>query len=201
MKLSVIFILISLQFLATCLSRSVPMKTFSKGIKNFKKFKKLKDILKIASHGSLPTSVIGDIAMADHGEVWSFNYFDNKFDMIASNLKLLDCEVKAISGFVEALEQTTNNHRTTQIIVGCVSFTFISALVAISGYLCRKTTVSQYQRRMNNMLRVVRNMRDEYQSKHNFQKARDDLNNLGQNDVEVEQGNNALREMLLSRTH
>ena len=139
--------------------------------------------------------------MADHGEVWSFNYFDNKFDMIASNLKLLDSEVKAISGFVEALEQTTNNHKTTQIIVGCVSFTFISALVAISGYLCRKTTVSQYQRRMNNMLRVVRNMRDEYQSKHNFQKARDDLNNLGQNDVEVEQGNNALREMLSSRTH
>ena len=121
--------------------------------------------------------------------------------MIASNLKLLDSEVKAISGFVEALEQTTNNHRTTQIIVGCVSFTFISALVAISGYLCRKTTVSQYQRRMNNMLRVVRNMRDEYQSKRNFQKARDDLNNLGQNDAEVEQGNNALREMLSSRTH
>ena len=75
------------------------MKTFSKGIKNFKKFKKLKDILKIASHGSLPTSIIGDIAMADHGEVWSFNYFDTKFDMIASNLKLLDSEVKAISGF------------------------------------------------------------------------------------------------------
>ena len=177
------------------------IKTFSKGIKNFKKFKKLKDILKIASHGSLPISVIGDIAMADHGEVWSFNYFDNKFDMIASNLKLLDSEVKAISGFVEALEQTTNNQRTTQIIVGCVSFTFISALVAISGYLCRKTTVSQYQRSMNNMLRVVHNMRDEYQSKHNFQEARDDLNNLGQNDVEVEQGNNALREMLSSRTH
>ena len=177
------------------------MKTFSKGIKTYKKFKKLKDILKIASHGSLPTSVIGDIAKVGHGEVWNFEYFDSKFDMIASNLKLLDSEVKAISGFVEALDQTTNNHRTTQIIIGCISFTFISALVAISGYLCRKTTVSQYQRRMNNMLRVVRNMRDEYQSKRNFQKARDDLNNLGQKDAEVEQGNNALREMLSSRTH
>ena len=177
------------------------MKTLSKGIKHFKKFKRMKDLLKIASHGALPTSVIGDIAMPDHGNVWSFNYFDNKFDMIASNLKLLDSEVKAISGFVEALEQTTNNHRTTQIIVGSISFVFISALVGVSGYLCRKTTVSQYQRRMNNMLRVVRNMRDEYQSKHNFQKAREDLNNLGKNDAEVEQGNNALREMLSSRNH
>ena len=56
---------------------------------NFKKFKKMKDILKIASHGALPTSVIGNIAMANHGEVWDFNYFDKKFDMIASNIKLL----------------------------------------------------------------------------------------------------------------
>ena len=54
---------------------------------------------------------------------------------------------------------------------------------------------------MNNMLRVVRNMRDEYQRKNNFQKARDDLNNLGQKDAEVEQGNNVLREMLSSRSH
>jgi len=98
--------------------------------------------------------------MPDHGDVWNFNYFDNKFDMIASNLKLLDSEVKAISGFVEALEQATNNHRTTQIIVGSISFLLISALVGVSRYLCRKTTVPQYQRRMNNMLRVVRNMRD-----------------------------------------
>ena len=177
------------------------MKTYSKGMKSFKKFKRMKDILKIASHGALPTSVIGDIAMPDHGNVWNFHYFDNKFDMIASNLKLLDSEVKAISGFVEALEQTSNNHKTTQIIVGSISFVIIFALVGVSGYLCRKTPVSQYQRRMNNMLRVVRNMRDEYQSKHNFQKARDDLNNLGQNDAEVEQGNNALREMLSSRNH
>ena len=177
------------------------MKTYSKGMKSFKKFKRMKDILKIASHGALPTSVIGDIAMPDHGNVWNFHYFDNKFDMIASNLKLLDSEVKVISGFVEALEQTSNNHKTTQIIVGSISFVIIFALVGVSGYLCRKTTVSQYQRRMNNMLRVVRNMRDEYQSKHNFQKARDDLNNLGQNDAEVEQGNNALREMLSSRNN
>ena len=190
-----------MQFIATCITRVIPMKTFSKGIKNFKKFKKMKDILKIATHGALPTSVIGDIALADHGDVWNFKYFDNKFDAIASNLKLLDSEIKAIIGFVEALEQATNNRKTTQIVIGSISFVFIFALIGISGYLCRKTTVSQYQRRMNNMLRVVRNMRDEYQRKHNFQKARDDLNNLGQKDAEVEQGNNALREMLSSRSH
>ena len=68
-------------------------------------------LLEIASHKALPTSVIGDIARPDHENVWSFNYFDNKFDMIASNLKLLDSEVKAKSGFVEALEQTTNKSR------------------------------------------------------------------------------------------
>ena len=44
-------------------------------------------------------------------------------------------------------------------------------------------------------------MRDEYQSKYNFQKGRKDLNNLGKNDAEVEQGNNALREMLSSSNH
>ena len=84
------------------------MKTSSKGIKNFKKFKRMKDLLEITSHGALPTSVIGDIAMPNHGNVRSFNYFDNKFDMITSSLKLLDSEVKAISGFVEDLEHTTN---------------------------------------------------------------------------------------------
>ena len=93
------------------------MKLFSKGIKNFRKFKKMKDILKIASHEALPTSVIGQIALANHGDVRNFDYFHNKFDMIASNLKLLESEVKAITGFVEALEQATNNHRTAQIIV------------------------------------------------------------------------------------
>ena len=111
--------------------------------------------------------------------------FDNKFDMIASNLKLLDSEIKAITGFVEALEQANNNRKTIQIVIGSISFVFIFALIGISGYLCRKTTVSQCQRRMNNMLRVVRNMRDEYQCKHIFQKARGDLNNLGQKDAEV----------------
>ena len=142
MKTSVILILISVQFLATCITRAIPMKTLSKGIKHFKKFKRMKELLKIASHGALPTSVIGDIAMPDHGNVWSFNYFDNKFDMIASNLKLLDSEVKAISGFVEALEQTTNNHRTTQIIVGSISLILISVLVGVSGYLCRKNSIT-----------------------------------------------------------
>ena len=58
--------------------------------KNFKKFKRMKDILKIASHGALPTSVIGDIAMPDHGNVWNFNYFDNKFAINAFDLILID---------------------------------------------------------------------------------------------------------------
>ena len=114
--------------------------------------------------------------------------------MIASNLKLLDSEIKAITGFLEALEQANNNRKTTQIVIGSIS-------IGIYGYLWTKTTVSQYQWRMNNILRVVRNMSDEYQRKHNFQKARDDLNNLGQKDAEVQQGNDALREMQSSRSH
>lgn len=54
---------------------------------------------------------------------------------------------------------------------------------------------------MNNVLRVVGYMQDEYQSKYNFQKAREYLSKLEQNDAYVEQGSNALREMLSSRNH
>lgn len=86
--------------------------------------------------------------MPNHEKVWSFNYFNSEFDMITSNLALLDSEEKAISGFVEALDQTTSNHRTGQIIFGSVTFVLISAVVVVSGYLCRKTTLSQYPRRI-----------------------------------------------------
>lgn len=53
--------------------------------------------------------------------------------MTASNLTLLDSKVRAIFGFVEAVEQTTNNHRATQIIVGSISFVLIAVLVGVSG--------------------------------------------------------------------
>jgi len=50
MKTSIILILISVQVLETSITRAIPMKTYFKGIKFFKKFRRMKDILKIASH-------------------------------------------------------------------------------------------------------------------------------------------------------
>ena len=120
--------------------------------------------------------------------------------MIYSGLQSMvqDSEVKPITGFIEAHDQTTNNNRTTQIVVGSVCFLFILISQAIVGHLCKETTVCHYQRRMNNMLCVIRNIRDEYQSRNNVQRTKDDLSNIGQTDAQVK---HVLREMLSSQTN
>lgn len=58
---------------------------------------------KVDYNGVLPTSMIVEFASHDHGNTQSFTYFDNKFDIIASNINHFANELRAVNGLVEAL--------------------------------------------------------------------------------------------------
>ena len=147
----------------------------------FKALKKLhfKKLRKMISHGAgasslmMAAGLIDDIGSNSHGKTWSFEYFDEKCAMISTQMNLINRELQAICNHLEAHEFRIQANHHHIIIIACVQFLAILLLFGVVFYLYIKTRGNHFQKRMENLVRTLGTMRDEYRHKLSMARARD----------------------------
>ena len=86
-------------------------------------FRKLKKILKIGSGASsmmMAAGLVDEIGLNAHGNKWSFQYFDDKFAMISTQMNLINQELQAMVTGIELHEFKISQNRNHIIIIACV---------------------------------------------------------------------------------
>ena len=147
-------------------------------------------MLKTISSGMVAASIVEEIVSPSHNQNWDMGYFDHKFQLIGGNFDLIQNEIKALSHFAEIPDTRYTYQKSNIFVLSTVSFIFIGLLIMATAYLARKTNSSHFQKRMNNLIRVATNLRDEYCQKIRVIRARDELDRM--DNLEIDGEANAL---------
>ena len=180
-------------FIAIYLNKTNGKRMKINTVKAFKSFKNLKKMLKAASATQTAAAVIDEISTQDHSETWDFAYYDRKFYLIGGQLNLMTSKLETLFEYIDQIEHKISNNKLNTIVLSTVAFICISGTFILAVYLVRKTANSSYQKRMNNLLKVVKATREECQQKLNVLNARQDLEQMQDCNNEIRQGINSLQ--------
>ena len=158
-------------------------------------YKTMTKILGAGAKGAMGASILSEIGSIGHGSKWNFDYFDHKFNLISTNMGLMEDEVKNMANYIEKhLEKEVENihgnvqsGKTTVIITATVSFILIVILMLVAVYLSIKTKSSHFQKRMEGLLKVVGNLKTEYKSKVHLLSARRELDTIEEREQRMAQ--------------
>ena len=149
-------------------------------------------MLKTVSTGMMAKSIIDEIGGASHGQEWNFEYFDHKFQLKGANMNLVSNNLNAITEYIETIDAKISRNKINTIVTSCVAFLIIAGLIIGTAMLMRRTQTSHFQKRMNNVMRAVTQMRDEYRQKLRLARAREELDRMDTNEHEIERGIDAV---------
>ena len=107
-------------------------------------------------------------------------------------MNLVSNNQNAISEYIETIDAKISRNRINTIVTSCVAFLIIAGLIIGTAMLMRRTQTSHFQKRMNNVMRAVTQMRDEYRQKLRLARAREELNRMDTNKHEIERGIDAV---------
>ena len=130
-------------------------------VKAFKSFKSLKKMMKAVSATQTAAAVIDEISTQDHSETWDFAYYDRKFYLIGGQLNLMNSNLETLFEYIDQIEHKIQHNKLNTIVLSTIAFVCILGTSMLAVYLVRKTANSSYQKRMNNLLKVVKATREE----------------------------------------
>ena len=157
-------------------------------------YKVMKEITKGAAKGAMGDSILAEIGLVNHGSKWKFSYYDEKFNLISTNMALIEDEIQTIAAYINKyLEKEVQNvqgkllhGKTRAIAISTVSFLLIAILIAAAIYLFIKTKSSHWRKRMEGLLKIVGNLKTDYKSKVHLLTARKELNNIEERDQRMQ---------------
>ena len=162
-------------------------------VKALKSFKSLKKMMKAISATQTAAAVIEEIGMQDHSDQWDMGYYDRKFSLIGGQLNSMNKNLESMSSYIEEIDYRISQNKLNTILTSTLAFIFISGIFILALYLVKRTNNSSYQKRMHNLLKVVKATREECQQKLNVLNARKDLEQMQSSNDEIRQGINALQ--------
>ena len=159
-------------------------------VKNFKNFKSIKRMLKAISATQTAATIIEEIGSNDHHEKWEFSYYDRKFSLIGDQLNSFNKNLNEISNYIDQIDQKISSNKWNTIATSTVAFICIFGSFILGIMLLRRTNNNSYQKRMENLLKVVKATREEAQQRLNVLNARQDLEQMQNSNNEIRQGIN-----------
>ena len=162
-------------------------------VKAFKNFKSLKRMLKAISATQTAAAIIEEIGTQDHQEKWEFSYYDRKFSLIGGQLNSFNKNLNEISNYIDQIDQRISSNKWSTIATSTLAFICILGSFILGIMLLKRTNNNSYQKRMENLLKVVKATREEAQQRLNVLNARQDLEQMQNSNNEIRQGINSLQ--------
>ena len=129
MKIIPILIFICLCGIITANAKFKIPKTIVKKLSR-KAFKQFPSSL---ASGLVASTLLDSVKQSTHGDAWSLNYFDQKFEMIASTFEMMQHDIDQTSEAIALIQQGIQTKRVNDIIMKTVLF--ISIAVAIGAII------------------------------------------------------------------
>ena len=105
----------------------------------------------------------------------------------------MNSNLETLFEYIDQIEHKIQHNKLNTIVLSTIAFVCILGTSMLAVYLVRKTANSSYQKRMNNLLKVVKATREECQQKLNVLNARQDLEQMQNCNNEIRQGINQLQ--------
>ena len=64
-------------------------------------YKTMTKILGAGAKGAIGASILSEIGSINHGSTWKFDYFDHKFNLISTNMGLMEDELKNMANYIK----------------------------------------------------------------------------------------------------
>ena len=113
----------------------------------------------------LTASLFSGIGQADHGQNWSFDYFDKKFGTISTTFEMLQSEIQTLANIIEATEKTQAKHWYDGVITKIVIFTLITILIGTTSFTLYRMKNNVYLKRMQWLIKSLASLKKRSQRK------------------------------------
>ena len=157
-------------------------KNIRSGSKSF-----IKSVSSGAAKGMISTTLADGIGRINHHGDWNLDYYDQKHQMTQAALNIINHEIEEITGALEMMEERFQTTSTNNIIMKSVLFVAVGALAGGFIWLALKMKNNIYLKRMQSLISSLAGLKNEYKSKINIVKAKQDIHDAHLRQMETEE--------------
>ena len=140
-----------------------------------------------AAKGTISTTLADGIGSINHHGGWDLNYYDEKHQMTQAALNIINHEIEEITEAIEMMEERFQTTSTNNIIMKSVLFVAVGTLIGGFIWLTLKMTNNIYLKRMQSLISSLAGQTNEYKSKINIVKAKQDIQDAHFRQMETEE--------------
>ena len=181
MKIIPILILICLCGIITAKAKFKIPKTIIKKLSR-KAFKQFPSSL---ASGLVASTLLDSVKQSTHGDAWSLNYFDQKFEMIASTFEMMQHNIGQNSEAIALTQQGIQTKRVNDIIMKTVLFISTAAAIGAIIWLGLKTRNNAYFKRMQSLISSLAGLKKELKARANILKTSEEIARVQQRGQEL----------------
>ena len=137
--------------------------------------KALRKMVTGTTKGALAATLLQNVGEQSHGDSWSLNYYNRKFQMIQATFEVIRQEISQISEVIEAMDTRFKEKKHNDIIMKSVFFTGTAILLCGLAWLAYKMRNNVYLKRMKSLVTSLAGLKSEYKAKVNILKTRQEV--------------------------